>query len=287
MSTDESKMSTNESKISTDESKMSTNESKISTDESKISKDESKISTDESKMSTDESEISTDESEISIDESEISTDESEISIDENEMSTNETAKFCCIQCEYYTNNQSNLRRHLLTIKHKEILNLIVFDPECKHQCTKCHKIYKSQSGLWSHKHNCKGVFVQEETIIVQEQINTTKLIGWKKQSCHIYLLQEREFIKTKENVYKVGKTRQLNFQRFKQYPKGSIVLLHSECHDCDKSENLILSMLRDKFKRCPDYGSEYFEGDYIEMKFEINKILYDLDKIQYEKERKN
>jgi hypothetical protein len=82
----------------------------------------------------------------------------------------------------------------------------------------------------------------------------------------------------------VGKTRQLNFERFKQYPKGSIVLLYSECYDCDMSEYLILSMLRDKFKKCPGYGAEYFEGNLKEMKFEINKILYDLDKIQSEKE---
>jgi len=32
---------------------------------------------------------------------------------------------------------------------------------------------------------------------------------------YIYLLQEREFIKTKENIYKLGKTKQENLKRIK------------------------------------------------------------------------
>ena len=41
---------------------------------------------------------------------------------------------------------------------------------------------------------------------------------------YIYLLQEREFIKTKEPIYKIGKTKQVNNKRFGQYPKGSVLL---------------------------------------------------------------
>ena len=40
---------------------------------------------------------------------------------------------------------------------------------------------------------------------------------------YIYLLQEREFFRKKENVYKIGKTKQLNYKRFNSYPKGSIL----------------------------------------------------------------
>jgi hypothetical protein len=38
----------------------------------------------------------------------------------------------------------------------------------------------------------------------------------------IYLIKEREFIKTKEPIYKIGKTKQKNLQRIKSYPNGSI-----------------------------------------------------------------
>ena len=41
----------------------------------------------------------------------------------------------------------------------------------------------------------------------------------------IYLIKEREFIKTKEPIYKIGKTKQENLQRIKSYPNGSILLL--------------------------------------------------------------
>ena len=39
---------------------------------------------------------------------------------------------------------------------------------------------------------------------------------------YVYLLQQREFLKTKEDIFKVGMTTQENHERFKQYPKGSI-----------------------------------------------------------------
>ena len=41
----------------------------------------------------------------------------------------------------------------------------------------------------------------------------------ENQIINIYLLQEREFIKTKENILKVGMTTKLNHKRFNQYPK--------------------------------------------------------------------
>ena len=50
----------------------------------------------------------------------------------------------------------------------------------------------------------------------------------------IYLLQEREFINSNENIYKIGRTKQANIQRFNQYPKGSKLLLHIVCDDCEK-----------------------------------------------------
>jgi hypothetical protein len=100
-----------------------------------------------------------------------------------------------------------------------------------------------------------------------------------ESSCsYIYLLQEREFVNSKANVYKVGKTRQSNLKRFNSYPKGSLILLYSECCNCDKTEKYILSMLRKKFIKRTEYGAEYFEGDSTEMKLEINKIIFNVDK---------
>lgn len=198
-----------------------------------------------------------------------------------------TKLFGCAECNYFTEIKCNLDKHNTSKKHNERMIPRTLDPKCKHQCKKCLKKYSFQSSLWNHAKNCQEETKTEEHIVEMEsQKDHTQLIAPKKLREYIYLLQEREFINSNEKVYKVGKTRQLNFERFKQYPKGSVVLLYSECCDCDRSEKLILSMLRKNFIKRTDYGSEYFQGDCKEMKFEINQIVYNLDKILSEIERK-
>jgi len=84
----------------------------------------------------------------------------------------------------------------------------------------------------------------------------------KKCSHYIYLLQEREFIKTKENVYKVGRTEKENHSRFNQYPKGSVLLFQMSCNDCKSIERQIINLFKEKFIQRKDIGNEYFEGDF-------------------------
>jgi hypothetical protein len=84
-------------------------------------------------------------------------------------------------------------------------------------------------------------------------------------SNYIYLLQEREFIKTKENIYKVGKTTKDNLTRFNQYPKGSKLLFQIIVIDCHDMERRILNKFNDSFTIRKDYGNEYFEGNYEDM----------------------
>lgn len=78
---------------------------------------------------------------------------------------------------------------------------------------------------------------------------------------YIYLLQEREFIKTNESIYKIGRTKQEQNKRFKQYPKNSKLLLQIECDDCVELEKYLLKIFKDKYKQRKDIGNEYFEGD--------------------------
>jgi excinuclease UvrABC nuclease subunit len=51
----------------------------------------------------------------------------------------------------------------------------------------------------------------------------------------IYLVQEREFIKTNEDVYKIGKSNNLS-QRVRGYPKGSRLLLLILCKNVNDIE---------------------------------------------------
>lgn len=100
------------------------------------------------------------------------------------------------------------------------------------------------------------------------------------ESQYIYLLQEREFIKTKENIYKVGKTTKPNHERFNQYPKGSILLFQMICSNCSDMEYKVIKAFKDNFKLRKDIGNEYFEGDSDDMINVIYSILTENDDIK-------
>lgn len=82
---------------------------------------------------------------------------------------------------------------------------------------------------------------------------------------YIYLLQEREFIKTNEKIFKIGKTKQENLKRFANYPNGSKLLFQCICINCDDIERDIITSFKDLFIHKKEVGNEYFEGDYIMM----------------------
>ena len=75
------------------------------------------------------------------------------------------------------------------------------------------------------------------------------------------------------SVYKVGKTTQPNFERFKNYPKGyKIILLHG-CTNCHAIEKNILELFKLKYIPRLDYDTESFEGNVISMRNDINDII--------------
>ena len=95
---------------------------------------------------------------------------------------------------------------------------------------------------------------------------------------YIYLIQEREFIKTKENIYKIGKTKQENLKRFNSYPNGSNLLLYSICSNCSNIERVIIKLFREKYILQKDIGNEYFKGNHYEMMKDINDIIFNYKK---------
>ena len=77
---------------------------------------------------------------------------------------------------------------------------------------------------------------------------------------YIYLIREREYVRTKEEVTKAGRTGDI-MRRMKQYPKGSRVLLCMLCQDYKRAETEILALLGNHYKARRDIGTETFEGD--------------------------
>jgi hypothetical protein len=103
------------------------------------------------------------------------------------MNSNVKERFCCITCRFFSDNISNIKRHLLTEKHLTKLNSIsniCIDQNCKYQCKVCDKKYKSQPGLWKHKQNCNhktinDVETKSEISKLKEQIQTLTTIVTK------------------------------------------------------------------------------------------------------------
>ena len=91
---------------------------------------------------------------------------------------------------------------------------------------------------------------------------------------YIYLLHEREFIKSSEPIYKIGKTTQENTTRFKNYPKGSRLLFQIICNNCHDIEKELIKIFIVKYKQRKDIGLEYFEGDYKAMIKDIFDITF-------------
>ena len=88
---------------------------------------------------------------------------------------------------------------------------------------------------------------------------------------YVYLIQEREFIKTSENIFKVGKSKQENNKRINQYPKQSKLILQIVCDNCDELEKKLINIFKYKYNHRKDIGNEYFEGDHEDM---IKNIFY-------------
>jgi len=89
---------------------------------------------------------------------------------------------------------------------------------------------------------------------------------------YIYILKEREFIKTNEDIYKIGKTRQDNLGRFNNYPNGSSLYLQYFCNNSDFIELRIIDSFKENFIQRLDIGREYFEGNIDEMMDKIYHI---------------
>jgi len=82
---------------------------------------------------------------------------------------------------------------------------------------------------------------------------------------YIYLLQEREFVVTQQDIFKIGKSRQNNLGRISQYPNGTQLVMQIRCKNCDVTERKLIALFTKNFKRRRDIGLEYFEGNYHDM----------------------
>jgi hypothetical protein len=61
---------------------------------------------------------------------------------------------CCIPCGYSCCRRSSLLKHFSSKKHFDNIENPHATIVCGFKCKNCDKIYKNNSGLWSHKKKC-------------------------------------------------------------------------------------------------------------------------------------
>jgi hypothetical protein len=183
----------------------------------------------------------------------IDTNKNDIIEDKNDINTdnNDIIEDKCIKCNKKLSSKQRLKNHLLICKG-------VSNPL---ECHLCHKIYYDSSSKSRHLKKCKEVFIQKENKNIEN-----------KNIEYIYLLQEREFIKTNEPIYKIGKTKQERLKRITNYPNGTKLVIQIECNDCDTYEKLLITKFKKEFIHKNDIGNEYFYGD----RFKMVNIIYDI-----------
>jgi len=98
------------------------------------------------------------------------------------MDTNNNPKhFSCELCHYYTSNKKDYNKHLLTGKHKKLLNTNETHQNPtnykQYTCT-CGKTYKHMSSLCKHKNNCN--YKESENSVVSSQIHSEVAITDKE-----------------------------------------------------------------------------------------------------------
>ena len=77
----------------------------------------------------------------------------------------------------------------------------------------------------------------------------------------IYLIREREFVVTNQNIFKIGMSAAAKDQRINSYPKNSELYIVMRSEDAKNDEKAILGKFHKKFEHMGTIGSEYFMGN--------------------------
>lgn len=93
----------------------------------------------------------------------------------------------------------------------------------------------------------------------------------------VYLIHTGEFVGFKMNIYKIGKTCDLQ-RRLKEYPFFTETKYTSLVNDHDNMEKILILKFRKHFINRRDYGLEYFQGDINQM---INIMKKIIDKVNH------
>lgn len=188
----------------------------------------------------------------------------------------------CPRCHYETSHKNTLRRHYnrkrvckTLFSRKSIKDCL---QELENDRLSISELKRRNKELEDEKRDFEIKKKKIEAMIekrVSEKMKEEEKPEEKPvTNQYIYVLQEREFVRNNENVYKLGKTVNPK-QRLSSYPKGSKVHMVMPCEDCSEAEKCLLDWFRELFVSRKDIGSEYFEGDLLMMTKTVMRYLLD------------
>ena len=101
----------------------------------------------------------------------------------------------CEYCNFKCSKKSNFTKHLLTDKHKILINpnfACIKNAENKYSCSECNKIYKHLSSLCAHKKKCKLLENQqfETKSEIDEENNVIKTLINENKSLKEFMIEQ-------------------------------------------------------------------------------------------------
>ena len=75
----------------------------------------------------------------------------------------------------------------------------------------------------------------------------------------IYLIHTREFFRLNEEIYKIGRSHDID-NHLRQYAKGSKILCLISCNNSIQFKRKLSVLFKTHFIQTKEYGNDYFEG---------------------------
>ena len=178
-----------------------------------------------------------------------------ILIMDNKKVPKSSKEYFCEKCNYYTYRYSQYERHLLTAKHKKIINDNKNVPNNEYYiCEKCNKSYLYMSGLSRHKKKCTFIELnnnEENNVIEKNDISNNqlilsndliiKLINDNNELKNIIVKQQAQLGKQQEQISelipKVGNNNNTQNNKF-----NIQVFLNEKCKDAINMTDFVKSI---------------------------------------------
>jgi uncharacterized C2H2 Zn-finger protein len=110
-------------------------------------------------------------------------------------------KFICEKCDFFSSNRKDYKRHINTIKHKEV-------SKQSYKCGNCAEIFKSKTSLWRHNKNCcinsdkKFIYTENDVKHLKDKIDELQedKIARLERDNNLYIERENKILQLTEQL---------------------------------------------------------------------------------------